>query len=160
MSIFYICWCGNTQDDHNFKHEYDPCIEVHKTDGNAFSFSALSFPVKKEERCSVRYCTATKWVHRKPSNRVSEIINPVTIIDHEFDPVPYMYREIKFSVPEGTHCIHKNSKGELCGIPISTHSRLLPDHHFTIKVLIKDIDEKDKVKITYRKDEDLKITRI
>lgn len=163
---FYICWCGNREDNHNFKHPFSSCVKVtHEKD--SFILSALDYPVKEGEKCTIPGCTAQKGVHRKKDTpRLSEILNPTTIIDHDFQPEKYTYREVKFSVPPDAICIYTgdtcrcDGKTKPCGLPLNSHSntcRCPMNHHFTTKIDIQHLEKDDKITIFSRENEDVKI---
>jgi hypothetical protein len=160
--IFYICWCGNRESNHNFKHPFSPSVKVTR-ENNSFILSALDYPVKEGEKCTVPECTAQKSVHRKRDTpRLSEILNPTTIIDHDFQPNKYTYREIKFSIPPDTKCLYTYGHDELhlCNITLESHCNThghTISHHFTTKIDIQDVEKDDKISIFSRENEDMKI---
>ena len=165
---FYICWCGNRESNHNFKHSFSPSVKVIR-EKDSFILSALDYPVKEGEKCTVPGCTAQKAIHRKKDTpRLSEILNPTTIIDHDFQPEKYSYRDVKFSVPPDARCLHIGEKcrchtrggRDSCGLTLGSHHtqcKCVLNHHFTTKISILHLERYDKTSIFSRENEDVKI---
>jgi len=139
---FYICHCGNTVDNHNFRHPFQKLAQVtYDIDGDCNEFyvlNALDFPIKTGTRCSRANCSASVSIHG------------TDIIQHPYDPQTYPYREILFSLPEEAQCHHPECK------QLRDHGSVMT-HHFTTKVVIENLQESDVVKIINPEDEDIKI---
>lgn len=137
---FYICYCGNTVDNHNFKHRYEEKVKVlFDKSNNSFTLNADDFPVKNKTKCSKPNCNGDIYIHE-------------TIISgHKYEPVSYTYREIKLSLPKDTICIHEKN----CKI-LKDHKDILT-HHFKTKVIVENLQENDIVNIINPEDEDIKI---
>jgi hypothetical protein len=139
---FYICHCGNTVDNHNFRHEYkNICRVARNIDENLNEFYVLNaedFPVKKGVKCGKKDCHSHQNVHE------------TQILQHKFEPFDYNYREIKFTLPYDSVCNREN-----CVI-LKNHHKVLT-HHFTTKITILNKNENDLVYICDPEDEDNKI---
>lgn len=138
---FYICHCGNTEDNHYFRHPFKKCcLVVSETqDGlEKFTLNADDFPVKKAEKCSTPNCTGKISIHE------------TILLNHKYTPVSYEYREVKFTLPKGTRCHYQNCK------TLEEHSSVMT-HHFTTKVILLNKKEDDIISLVDKDDEDIKI---
>lgn len=138
---FYICHCGNTEDNHYFRHPFQKCCLVlsQTQDGlTTFTLNADNFPLQKGEKCSTPNCTGKISIHE------------TILLNHKYTPTSYQYREVKFSIPEGTLCCYPKCK------TLKEHSGVMT-HHFTTKVIVLNKKEDDIVSIINRDDEDQKI---
>lgn len=133
---FYICHCGNTKDNHNFRHPYENV--AHVTYDNCYTIDADDFPIKTTTKCSKPNCSADRRIHG------------TQLLEHKYEPVTYTYREIRFTLPEDTKCCKP-------GCVILSEHRKITSHIFSTKVYIKNQQENDKVYITDPEDEDNKI---
>jgi hypothetical protein len=140
MSEIEICHCGNTEDNHNFRHVFSPSTTIRveeKKDGQTvFTVNANDFKShKKEGKCSVPQCSGPKGIHG-------------TIIKHEYKPSEmWEYRNILFRIPDDTCC--NECYGSLKG-----HKSLT--HVFTTKVVVENKTEYDIVTIKGIDDEKIK----
>lgn len=138
---FYICHCGNTQDNHYFRHAFEKCCLVvceKHNDIENFILNADNYPVKTGEKCSIPNCTGKINIHE------------TILLNHKYIPISYNYREIKFSIPKDAKCHYKNCK------KLSEHSNVMT-HHFTTKVTILNKKDNDIVSLFDKDDEDIKI---
>jgi hypothetical protein len=139
---FYICHCGNTPSNHNFRHPYEKIAVVSRDideDCNEyFIINAEDFPLKTGTRCGKPDCTGDIGRHG------------TILLAHAFEPVSYTYREIKLSLPSDTQCNQNNCK------QLKDHRDVMT-HHFTTKVVVQNKQDSDIVTIIDPEDEDIKI---
>ena len=139
---FYICHCGNTQNNHNFRHPYQNIANVKRdtydTFKECFFINANDFPIKTNTRCAKPNCSANISLHG------------TEIIPHQYEPLEYKYRHINLTLPNDTMCNEKKCK------QLKDHENVIT-HHFTTKVFIENLNENDIVMIHDPKDEDIKI---
>jgi hypothetical protein len=145
MSSFYICHCGNTIDNHYFRHEYKHTAIVDLTEckETVFTIDAKDFPSKTKHKCSKTNCVSEQALHNSQ------------IIEHVYEPVEYNYREINFSIPEDTRCNY-NLEGKRCYCKLKDHEKILT-HYFHTKVVILNRQDTDIINIVDADDEDKKI---
>jgi hypothetical protein len=146
MSSFYICYCGNTIDNHYFRHDYKDIVLVQldvQDEETVFTLDAKYFPSKTKHKCSKSNCSAEKALHSSQ------------IIEHNYDPIEYTYREINFSIPEDTRCNYM-LEGKRCCCKLKDHENILT-HHFHTKVVILNKQDTDIINIVDSEDEDKKI---
>lgn len=134
---FYICHCGNTSDNHNFRHPYVKTAQV-ILNNETFILDANDFPVKTGTRCGKPDCTGDIGRHG------------TILLEHAFEPVNYTYREIKFSLPSNTRCSYEKCK------QLKDHRDVMT-HHFTTKIIVNNKKEGDIVTVIDPDDEDIKI---
>jgi hypothetical protein len=139
---FYICHCGNTSDNHNFRHPYVQTAEVVRDIDDEcnelFLLNAEDFPLKTGIRCGKPDCTGDIGRHG------------TILLAHAFEPTNYTYREIKLSLPADTQCNRDNCK------QLRDHGDIMT-HHFTTKVVVKNKGDDDIVTVINPEDEDIKI---
>lgn len=150
MSKFYICWCGNSENNHNFRHKFEGNIPVEFKD-NTFILDATKFPLKTRSNCGVSNCRASKELHDGK------------MIEHEYQPIITEYRHVMFCLPPDTTCLWKSkqdyerqTKGTTCGKTLQDHDGVMT-HHFVTSVIIKNKTDCDKIDILDPEDEDTKI---
>lgn len=139
---FYICHCGNTSHNHNFRHQYESITQVTcdiDDDCNeCYTLNADDFPVKTSTRCSKPNCSSDMCIHG------------TEIIQHAYDPKIYTYRDVKLTLPADAQCSQNNCK------QLKDHRDIMT-HHFTTKVVVQNLQENDIVTISDPEDEDVKI---
>lgn len=144
MSSFYICHCGNTEDNHYFKHEYLPTCNVIRNRDNKediFELDANFFPTKTKIKCSNIECRYDKNIHNSD------------IVKHEFIPKEFNYRCINLTIPSDTRCNYFGE--ERCAYTLKDHKKVMT-HHFKTKVIIHNKADSDIVCIC-DSDDDIKI---
>lgn len=145
MKPFYICYCGNTSDPHNFRHPYTETTCVERC-GSTFILDASKYPKKQGDKCSVPNCSALKSLHQ------------TKVLDHEYKAEKFEYREIRLCVPENTVC-------KKCSLTLKEHFEIKEKdkamtHPFCIGLQIKNKEESDKIFVFDKEDEDRKIVVI
>lgn len=139
---FYICYCGNTSENHNFRHKYEDISQVTidiDDDGlEFFRLDATNFPIKTKVKCDKDNCNADIGIHN------------TDLIPHEFVPVEIKYKEINLTLPLDVQCRYDNC------VQLKDHGKV-NTHHFTTKVFIENKAEQDVVNISHPEDEDIKI---
>jgi hypothetical protein len=142
-TTFYICHCGFTKDNHNFKHDYKDTALVFRTmdsqNNETFVLDANHFPVRKGVKCGKENCISTKPIHN------------TEIVRHLFEPFNYDYREINLTLPEDTMCSYKNCKSVL-----KNHKNVMT-HIFETKAEILNKTEYDVLSVIDSEDDDFKI---
>lgn len=161
---FYICkTCGNTEENHYFRHQFEGTIPITVKD-DQFILDAQHFPEKIITKCGVKNCGKIESAHGV--DIPEEMRSPLAdkddprVIKHDFEPEEIKYREIVFNLPLQTKCCWKVNKDEHseCGIRLEKHEDCMSkDHHFTTSVTIKNRNDKDKIRILNPDDEDVKI---
>jgi hypothetical protein len=132
---FYVCYCGNTENNHNFRHSFQSTALVKKT-RNGFVLDSKSFPSFLErKKCIVEQCGASMLLHDGE------------IIKHEFKPSDYTYRKIVFVLPDDTIC-------NVCRNILSNHSSETT-HYFTTKIELENRNPKDRVSILHPEDDEI-----
>jgi hypothetical protein len=138
-----ICHCGNTIDNHNFRHVYENVGKVSRElDDNGNEYYVLDsakYREKVKQKCARPNCTGDIGIHG------------TLLLDHVFEPVLYKYREINFTIPLDSQCIYP-----VCKYSCKDHGKVMT-HHFTTSVKIEGRQENDVVKINHPEDEDIKI---
>jgi hypothetical protein len=143
IDTIVTCYCGNTEDNHRFRHIFDPRISIDVCEDvdekRMFRVDATQWKLlKKEGRCDVPQCGAAKSLHW---NGEKEEEKKTSVIKHLFSPAgAYEYRSVSFVIPDDTPC---NS----CGIVFADHK---VRHHFSARVVVLNKGEHDKVEITHR----------
>lgn len=156
---FNICHCGFTEDNHYFRHDFVNNTTIRIDTIQRFSLDALTFPLKKGEKCSYQDCKIEAKLHspidfdpnwsQEKKDKIREEYK--CIIEHIYKPEEFYYREIKFVVPETAICCYKN-----CRVKLSQHKSIMT-HHFHTLVNIENLKNIDKVFVDDGDDEDRKI---
>lgn len=139
FSNLVICHCGNSPEKHNFRHKFEPCCTVEKR-GEIFYLDANKFPEKTKERCSVENCTYSRSLHLPD------------FVKHEYSPVSTSFREIRFVLPQNTTCLFKD-----CKKTVEQHSNSVGFHPITVKIVIENKRDTDRVIIEDGIDRDNKV---
>lgn len=131
---FSLCYCGNPENDHYFRHIFEPKIKITKysnDEGDRFETDANDWPAKKHVgSCSFPQCSAGEPLHG-------------TIIKHEFKPKEnYEWHEISFKLPLNTRC-------RVCKEFSQDHESLT--HHFTTKVDVVNKGARDVIVVHKKK---------
>lgn len=143
MKTFYICYCGNPKDSHNFRHIYVETSKVERKE-STFYLDACKFPVKQGDKCSVPNCSALKSLHQ------------TKVLDHEYQPEKFEYREIRLCIPKDTVC-------KKCSLTLEEHfvksepNKNVMSHSFAVGMDVTNKKETDKLIPFDREDEDRKI---
>ena len=143
MSTYYVCKCGNTQNNHEFRHPFENKVKVEwkkkviKRTVEQFEIDALDFPSLVKQKCSVSNCSALASLHGKDM--------------HTYVPEEVKYRQIKLTIPITSKC----NKPE-CGVSLEKHGSILT-HSFTTKVVIANKSDVDTVEIVHPDDDEIKI---
>lgn len=169
LSSFYICHCGNTKDHHNFRHPFTKTTRVvKKTFPNKqekYVFDASKFPVCTEVKCSHPQCSMPENLHQF---LFTEDMNKDGQVTHTFSPMEIQYRNINFVLPIDAICNKcvqiwdmelkepRTSQPERPMLTIDKHKEIL-GHFFTTKIVMKNLQDVDKVKVIDPEDDDLTI---
>jgi hypothetical protein len=159
MQELKICHCGFPQDNHYFVHEFLENTNVVIDSIQRFSLDATTYPLKKAERCSYPNCKIEAKLHSPidfdpnwTQEKKDELRDKYKcILEHMYKPEEYLYREIRFVVPENSTCCYKN-----CRVLLKDHKSIMT-HHFHTLVHIDNLKEIDKVFVEDGDDEDRKI---
>jgi len=139
-----LCKCGYPDNDHNFRHDFQPEIFIERWKdglGDFYKVDATEFTsVKIEGKCKVSQCGAIKNLHGP-------------IIKHEFVPDNTIFqRKIVFKLPLNTKCRHveKVLKGDdlvnsKCEQTLGDH--VSSTHAFKTLVMIDGKTDRDIVTI-------------
>ncbi len=148
VTSYFICHCGNGQNNHNFRHTFEKMVRVkykYKTKNNVtykvFQLNANDFPkLLGQEGCTVPQCGKNEAYHEDKH------------IKHKYQPgKKFIYKHIKFVIPPDTVCRIPG-----CGVNIIDHEEVLT-HPFTTKVVIINKNKRDKVTIEHPDDDELPI---
>lgn len=170
---FYICKkCGNTENNHNFRHTFDGTIQVMMENGK-FVLDAHDFPLETETFCSVENCTKPRELHgvdlpfmfRIPDEQKENA--DARIIKHDYQPREVSYRAVTFTLPPDTRCqwvMSSDMREEAeklganceCNVNLEDHDQITT-HHFTTNVEVRNRSGNDKIHILDPEDEDTKI---
>jgi len=131
-----LCLCGNQENSHYFRHEFNPqttVVRYRSNRGDRFVLDANDWKgVKHEGKCSYTQCGADKYLHGSYLDG--------RIIKHDFIPSEvYFVRDIKFTLPLDTKC-------RVCKEELEEHKSLT--HAFTTKVKISHKTVRDTVTIS------------
>jgi hypothetical protein len=155
MNKMHICYCGNTEDPHRFRHSFQETAEVEHTENyDAFVFSGEKFPFRKKETCSFPSCVYPRSFHvlnEKDEKLLKETQqgDPISIT-HEYTPSIKTYREVRFVLPLCSTC-------RLCNTTLEDHAEKTDGHIFTTKVILRDKTESDVLIVESCIDEDDKV---
>ena len=159
MSEFNICHCGFPENNHYFRHDYTDNTTITMDSIQRFSLDAVTFPLKKGQRCSYPDCKVDPKLHspidfdptwnQEKKDKVREEYK--CILEHTYKDEEYLYREIRFVVPQDATCCYKN-----CRVKLEEHKDIMT-HHFHTYVVIDNLKDIDKVYIEDGDDEDRKI---
>ena len=141
MSTFYVCWCGNTADNHNYRHDFEKRVKVNRTVTDGYE----NFVIDASD-----YCVQTKTICSIPQCVYGQLIHESTVVPHAFSPTVKEFRDIKLTLPDDAKC--KVNGCVTLGEHESVHT-----HHFETRVKIINREEKDNIFIVSGKDEDIKI---
>lgn len=133
---YKICWCGNDQDNHRFKHNYEPIIFVKKK-SKKIILNANNYPTKHLHRCED--CTAI------------EVIHDGFNVKHDYKRIDFDRREINFSIPQQHKCYQ-------CDVVLSEHDSIF--HPFTIRMKIYNHKPDDLITVIDKKNSFRKIRLI
>jgi hypothetical protein len=87
---FYICFCGYTSDNHNFRHEYRDTVLITKKEYR-YVMNVTQYPEYTLEKCGVEQCAKPKALHG-------------SIINHEYVPTKMTNRKINLAVKNNMTC--------------------------------------------------------
>lgn len=134
---YNICHCGNTCENHNFRHPFQEVTNVFFQDKH-YVINASDFPVKTSTKCTAGDCVALPSLH------------DTLTLKHKYVPVEYTYREINFTLPIDSYCV-------VCNMMLKNHGKVMT-HIFTVEMKILNKEEYDKLNVIHPEDEDIKIT--
>jgi hypothetical protein len=152
-----VCHCGYTKDDHYFKHEYQELVKVQRDKIERYLINALDYPITVSKKCGYNECKAEAKVHAPepidpslPQEERDKLREKYKcLLEHVYNPVDNVYRNIRFILPEDSVC-------NKCGKKLSDHRKEMT-HHFHTFVHIENLSPNDKVYIEDPEDEDRKI---
>ena len=87
-STYYVCKCGHSQNDHQFRHQFENSIKVNrkiieiKRTREEFEIDATDFPTETKMKCSKPDCNA-------PESRHTSLL-----ISHPYSPEEIKYHKI------------------------------------------------------------------
>jgi len=130
VDTIILCYCGSSEDPHNFRHIFDPRIFIDKCEnegGEFYRIDAADFEGKTVDgRCTIPQCTAGKSLH-----------GPV--IKHVFSPSEsFTVRAINLTLPLDTLC-------RVCKEKLEDHTSMT--HAFTTKIVVENKTEHDTLTV-------------
>jgi len=143
-----ICFCGNDEKNHNFRHEFEGKVNV--AFGTMFLLRARDYPEEQAEICGFPKCSIGKSLHRSLYTREQlELLNKETQTTHEYVPLKIVRRKVNFTLPLNTCC-------SLCFQPLSSHSS---QHIFQAPVRVVGLEKYDQVNLRHPTNIDFKIVQ-
>lgn len=138
---FYICDCGNSEKNHNYRHPFYSTCKVYRNIDDSlneyYTINCDDFKTKSGEKCELPNCESSKKIHQ------------TVLIPHAYQPKQFFYRDINFAIPLDTICRERDCK------TLEKHENL--EHAFKTKVIFKNKKETDRLNIFHPLDEDIKI---
>lgn len=152
-----ICKCGFVEDNHMFRHDFEPLIqvEIKKIDDKyIFVFDSIGFPTNTKTVCSYPNCSGSKKMHSWNTQ-------------HNFEPKEINFREIRLCVPNSVlqmyekDCIEKirkNETGNTFSDSIGYKNIFTSSSCFGLIVYlnIKNLNPNDKISVFNEEDDEIK----